>query len=87
MFKNVQCIAYIRGLMDGSAYEDARIEAESKTKTKLPPYSFCLPAEGVRTEQMGRVALKYIRNNPEKAHLQTSALVFAALNNAFPCSR
>jgi hypothetical protein len=87
MLKNLSCVFYIRGLMDGTTYEDARILAESSVKLKLPAYPFCLPAESVQFLQLGRVVLKYIRDNPEKAHLQTSVLVFAAVRNAFPCSK
>ena len=86
MFKNVQCISYTRGLIDGSIHENARINFESKIKLPLPPFPFCLP-DDAKDLQVGRVVLKYIRDNPENAHVATSALVFAALRKAFPCSR
>ena len=63
--KGMQCMAYIAGLIDGTYYEDLRIDAESNNKaTKLPP-EFCLP-EGVVYPQLTRVVLKYIRDNPRK---------------------
>ena len=85
MFKNVQCISYTRGLITALP-RDARINFESKIKLPLPPFQFCLP-DDAKDLQVGRVVLKYIRDNLENAHVATSALVFAALRKAFPCSR
>ena len=45
----------------------------------------CVPPEVVLTLDI-RIVLKYIKQNPEKAHLPSAALVVAALKTAFPCS-
>jgi Rap1a immunity proteins len=83
MAKNMQCLSYVEGLIDGAFYESVRTKADGKLKMGSLP--FCRP-EGVNNLQLARVALKYVRDNPEKAHLTTAVLVFEALKNAFPCS-
>ena len=84
MAKNMQCLSYMEGLMDGALYENMRIGAESRTNMRS--LEFCRP-EGVNNIQLVRVALKYVRDNPGRAHLPTVVLVFAAMKGAFPCSR
>ena len=49
------------------------------------PVPFCVPDE-VQLKQILAVVLKYIRDNPEKAHIRASTLAVAALKKAFPCS-
>jgi hypothetical protein len=83
MAKNVQCLSYVQGSIDGAFYENARIGMTGKAKA--PPLPYCLP-EDVSGIQLARVVLKYVRNNPEKAHMATVVLVFMALEDAFPCS-
>jgi hypothetical protein len=83
MAKNMQCLSYVEGLIDGAFYESVRTLADGKLKVDSLP--FCRP-EGVSNLQLIRVALKYVRDNPEKAHLTTAVLVFEALKIAFPCS-
>jgi len=82
--QNMQCLSYLEGLIDGAFYENVRIEMKGKAKAQPLPY--CRP-EGVGNIQLARVALKYVRDNPEKGHLPTAVLVFTALGNAFPCSK
>lgn len=83
MAKNMTCFSYIQGLIDGATYEIASTQAENKKQVLTLP--FCRP-EGVGNMQLLRVALKYVRDNPEKAHFPTVVLIFTALKNAFPCS-
>ena len=83
MAKNMQCLSYIQGLIDGATYE---IATQVEDKKQAHTFPFCRP-EGVGNMQLLRVALKYVRDNPEKAHLLTVALIFTALKNAFPCSK
>ena len=83
MAKNMTCLSYVQGLIDGATYGIALTQVESKMRAQ--PFPFCRP-EGVGNMQLLRVALKYVRDNPEKAHVETVVLVFTALKNAFPCS-
>jgi hypothetical protein len=82
MARNMECLSYIRGLIDGATYEIAATDLGKTKKAEALP--FCRP-KGVGDVQFLRAALKYVRDNPEKAHLPTVVLIFAALRNAFPC--
>ena len=46
--------------------------------------SFCLP-EAAEPNQLIRVTIKYIEDNPAKLHLYAAALVQFAFIEAFPC--
>jgi hypothetical protein len=46
---------------------------------------FCEPY--VTNAQLMQILLKYIRDNPEKAHLRTAVLYLAAMEKAFPCTK
>jgi hypothetical protein len=81
-FERVQvmgCAAYVQGLSDGMVFESGFME-NGKIKAPLP---YCL-AEGVEVGQKVRITLKYIRDNPAKAHLPTRVLFFYAMGQAFP---
>jgi Ssp1 endopeptidase immunity protein Rap1a len=49
-----------------------------------PDCPFCVP-DAADNEQMIRITLKYIRNNPEEAHKTTAVLIVEAVRVAFPC--
>jgi hypothetical protein len=69
------CLPYVRGLNDG--IEVATIEG-------IPP--FC-PPDGVTNGQGEKILVKFIRDNPDKAHFATSVLYLYAMKKAFPCSK
>jgi Rap1a immunity proteins len=76
------CTGYMMGLHDGISVMVAVANQSNKTAIKVP---FCLP-DSVTLGQEVRVVLKYVRANPEKAHMDTSVLAIKALEEAFPCS-
>jgi hypothetical protein len=78
----VACIGYVEGVVQGISEEANYAHAMTNQE---PPRPFCLP-ENSDNGQLIRVVLKYIRNHPEKAHLQTSLLATLALRDAFPCA-
>lgn len=82
--KIMQCLSYMQGVVDGVVHENVRIEMRGKTKA--PPIPYCVPGDVSRL-QLVRIALKYVRGNPEKAHEPTVVLVLKALENAFPCTK
>lgn len=43
------------------------------------------PAEDATPAQMGRIALKYMQDHPEKTHARTTVLIFESWAAAFPC--
>jgi hypothetical protein len=79
----MQCLSYVQGVIDGVVYENTRVGMTGNSKA--PPLP-CAPGDVSRL-QLVRVALKYVRDNPEKAHMATVVLVMTALENAFSCPR
>jgi len=47
---------------------------------------FCIPNE-VDNNQLGAIARKYIKNNPEKWNEGAWSLIFTPLKKAFPCKK
>jgi hypothetical protein len=76
------CLFYLNGFVTGVNYGTGF--AEERTKQRVPA-PFCIP-KGVETGQLTKIVLKYIRNNPETAHLPTARLITNALGQAYPCS-
>jgi hypothetical protein len=73
------CAAYVEGLTDGMKFESSLVE-DGRIKAPTP---YCL-IEGVTAGQKVRITLKYVRDNPAKAHLPTRVLFFDAMGQAFP---
>lgn len=46
--------------------------------------TYCIPANA-DSDQLIRVAVKYLNDNPAKLHYPSGALVFRAITEAFPC--
>jgi hypothetical protein len=64
------CRGYVLGLSDGMQM--------------MTPALMC-PAEHVTQGQFYRIAVKYLRDHPEKTDKYTSNLMFEAWTAAFPC--
>jgi len=79
----IQCLAYVQGLYDGIVFEAEYATMFDKRTAARP---FCVP-ENLETGQMARILLKFLRNNPDKAHLQTKMLFGAALKDVFACPK
>lgn len=76
--RNMNCMAYVDGVLDGVAYEYKIAQDNLATP-------FCIP-DGVTSLQVGLITLKYIKNNPELANRTAVFLVVHAIREAFPCS-
>lgn len=76
------CAAYVMGLSEGVVIESSYAKASSGEKAPAP---YCL-ADTYEVEhgQKVRILLKYIRNNPEKAHMATAGIFINAMGDAFP---
>lgn len=46
----------------------------------------CPPPE-ITNEQMARIVVKYLQQNPEVLHLDATALTVSALRTAYPCKK
>ena len=75
----LSCVMYVAGVVDGAQIENARIEGVTNISRPI----FDIPS-GVNHGQMARITLKYIHDNPDKAHLPTVYLILSALRVAFP---
>ena len=69
------CSGYLMGLKDGTVVAFAGGQM------------FCFPDQGIELGQQVKIVIKYIKANPEKAHLPTAVLATQALQRAFPCKR
>lgn len=72
----ISCISYVSGFVDGLAL------AVGTNKSRRV---VCLPEKGVPNEQMIRIFLKYLTDNPEKLHETGRMSLLIALAKAFPC--
>jgi Rap1a immunity proteins len=75
------CISYVNGLGNGVGLQMDLSHASGQAE--LFPY--CV-SPGVTKGQPLRILLKYIRDNPAKAHMKTAVLFGMAMQEAFPCS-
>ena len=73
--KSYECAAYISGAVD--AFNSTREANKLKS---------CIPAE-VTINQLRDVTVDYLRAKPTGRAKSASALVFAAVRKAWPCSR
>ena len=76
------CMMYIRGVGDGMEMQKSYLEYTTGAKFQS---AYCVP-DGVNSQQLVRVVLKYIRNNPDVAHAPTAELIMKSWAVAFPCS-
>jgi Rap1a immunity proteins len=76
------CATYVGGLEDGIVLEQYVAETQLHTKVPMP---YCIPDAGVENQQVVRVVLKFIRENPAMAHISTRMLFLVAMERAFPC--
>jgi hypothetical protein len=76
--RDVACMAYIRGVLDGMQAGDAL--------AKQNPPLYCPPHEGIPADQGKLVIEKYFREHPGELQEGAGVLAMAALMKAFPCS-
>jgi len=69
------CVGYVAGIKD--AVSDWQIGTGKQT--------YCMPEE-VSNDQLIRVVVKSLENNPTRLHLRASVTVQRAFIEAFPCT-
>jgi len=70
------CFGYHRGV----------IEAHETWEMSIKVKTICLP-DGVTDDQMIRVTIKHLKENPAKLHMYAAVHIMAALQEAFPCKK
>jgi hypothetical protein len=73
----IACLGYVKGLHDmaGFMWSSGRIRPE------------VCPPSGVSMSQYYDILLKYLKDNPDKRHEPTAALLWEAASASFPCPR
>lgn len=71
---SVYCMGYISGVLD-----DMRVWGDLMGHKNV-----CLPS-GVEGEQLILIAIKFMKDNPDKLHYVASSLIATAYMQAFPC--
>lgn len=80
------CEGFMLGLQDGVGMSFSFMKKGEAGS--MEDIGVCFPAgDTLELGQIVRVVLKYIRQNPEQAHLQSATLVFMATRAAFPCAK
>jgi hypothetical protein len=75
---NIGCLGYLVGFMDG-------IEVQSSIRQS--PKIYCSPEDGISTEQVRRIVIKFMKEHPKELHGSARTLVLLALKDAFPCKQ
>jgi len=74
------CVGYIWGNRDTDYAVQMLEEHEKVTLMK-----HACPPSNASTEQLVRVVVKYLHDNPERLHMPASVLVTDAIRSSFPC--
>lgn len=79
-----QCLGFMQGLEEGIGLAFSVVK---KGEGSVEDLGVCFPSDGtVTTGQITSIVLKYLKENPEKAHERTATLVVLAAKTAFPCA-
>jgi hypothetical protein len=76
--EEIGCASYIRGFVDGML---------SGSAVERLAIKYCPPKKGTELIQARLIVEKYLREHPEKLHVQAGLLVGSALIAAFPCPK
>lgn len=68
------CRGYVHGIVD----------AMTVMSVNVTTTDYCIPAN-TDSDQLIRIAVKYLNDNPAKLHYPSGALVVGAITEAFPC--
>jgi hypothetical protein len=80
------CEGFMLGLKDGVGLSFSFMKKDDSGS--MEDMGICFPAgDTADLGQIIRIVLKYIRQNPEQAHLPSAALVLMATKAAFPCAK
>lgn len=75
---SLSCTLYVLGVAD-------TMRVMSRVTTPIANFKhICVPS-GATSGQLTDVAIKYLRDHPEKRHLGAMVLVINAIREAFPC--
>ena len=74
---NIVCTAYIHGLVDGMTMGVA---------SEKFPGKYCPPDSGISAPQARLIIEKFLRDHPERLHVEAGLVAGLAIIEAFPCA-
>lgn len=81
-----QKLTHCLGLVEGVSFTTALYNSTGSASGLAPALRICAPESGATIGQGARIAVKYLRSNPQLLHLPAPYLVIFAFREAFPCS-
>jgi Rap1a immunity proteins len=78
MSESAACVSYVDGVLD-------TLEAVKEWHWTPSRELVCIP-EGVTSNQVEKVFLKYTDDHPEELHKAATAALWDAIHNVFPCA-
>lgn len=79
IFQAGQCHGYIQGFLSGVSFGSYGSQAENSRM-------FCVP-EGVTSQQIARVAIKFIDDHPRFEHTDALPFMIGIMASNFPCQK
>jgi len=74
---------FLTGFNEGATF----VTGILKGAGRLRQGTYCAPSQGVSTDQLFQIILRYLKNNPKDVQQSARSAAHLALMNAFPCSR
>lgn len=74
-----ECSMYVSGVTDG-----AELIYQTMVKSPSTKMLFCFPPHSTNGQEL-QVVIHFIKSHPERAHLETRTLIFAATMDSFGC--
>ena len=75
---NMWCIGFLEGVADmNTLYSQGMLGGKEG--------AFCLPEEDVPDDQLRRIVVKFLEDNPKTLHQSARILTSMAFHDAFPC--
>ena len=82
LFNAAYCVGYLHAISDNTAVEVELFKGQGNGQ--VVSNLFCLP-KGPTYEQLVRIVVKWMNDNPGKLHERAWWVVDSALREAFPC--
>jgi hypothetical protein len=78
------CIDYVKGVLDAGAAEGSYFDSNTPPHySTIAGFRWCLP--DITLGQAVDVAIRFLRDNPERRHVGAAGLVAHAMESGWPC--
>lgn len=72
------CFGFCNGVMSSIYFYNEHLPVHQR---------LCLPEKGLSTEQVVRIVVKFLKDNPSILHYEQSTLVLLAIGKSYLCSK